>query len=147
MGRVLGAHKRKSSCCPGKPQVWRQDTLALFPTLLLTWGEPLSFLELSSSPICKMGGCGAVDSWWAVVARSGGKQRAGEQELAPPGGQVFVRRPSSRRMHPWGWGRSLTRSGGHLDHLPCRGIFSLWPNTRDHHCYWCCRACPAVVSH
>lgn len=43
LGRVLGAHKRKSSCCPGKPQARSQDTLALFPTHILTWGEPLSF--------------------------------------------------------------------------------------------------------
>lgn len=59
----------------------RQETASLLPTVLLTLDELPSFSDLSSSSICKMGGRGEMDSWWAVVAISGGK--TGGQELAP----------------------------------------------------------------
>lgn len=100
----------------------RQDTASLFPTVLLTLDELPSFSDLSSSSISKMGGCGEMDSWWAVVAVSGGK--TGGQELAPlQEGRCLYTDPLVGGSPHLGMGQECDQIRGHFrDRLPCRGM-------------------------
>ena len=97
----MGTPKRKSSSCPGRPPGMEPGYFSSTPGSSTNPAQAIFLQDLSSS-ICKMGGCRQMDSWWATVARSGGKTEKQVNRWWPhsPGGQVSVYRLSSRRKHP-----------------------------------------------
>ena len=102
----MGTPKRKSSSCPGRPPGMEPGYFSSTPGSSTNPAQA-TFLQDLSSSICKMGGCRQMDSWWATVARSGGKTEKQVNRWWPyfPGGQVSVYRLSSRRKHPLGMGQ------------------------------------------